>query len=110
MKMQRRTFLKTVGATLVGGLGLGATKSLPKPVKPQFATGGIVGTKRIRTAFQASETVLPGDFLVYNYEGKAILPRKGIQVQYHIDVVDTKSMQAAMKNTSAEIARILDRA
>ena len=34
MKMQRRSFLKTVGATLAGTLGLGGTKSLPKAVEP----------------------------------------------------------------------------
>lgn len=47
MKMQRRSFLKTVGATLAGTLGLGATKSLPKAVEPKFATGGLVGLDRL---------------------------------------------------------------
>lgn len=63
MKMQRRSFLKTVGATLAGTLGLGATKSLPKPAVPKFATGGLVNMDR------------PFPRLSGKHDGEVVLPR-----------------------------------
>lgn len=90
MKMQRRSFLKTVGATLGGTLGLGTTKSLPKPVEPKFATGGVVDLKRF-----------PVQTCADNFDKI----RKPVVI--NIKTIDSKKLCRFMVRNKKEIVRII---
>lgn len=104
MNMKRRGFLKTIGATVIGGLGLGTTKSLTKPIELKKVPGSGVYMERCRFDLQAGERLNVGDAVVVKQDGR-VYDAYNYHVQIHVSEVE--GFIASLNRSRPQIESIL---